>query len=384
MNILVVGTKSLYPIEMGNQRWISEFISQLKDLGHNVIYLYVHRVQFRNYSKEEELKTLDEARKQTLVDRQYIYQGPLCESIKVSAYSLLNRAYRKGFGGIDDMYPNGLTRFAKDIVKKENIEAVVVNYYYLTKLLSKIDVPIKAFVTHDSFIYRNKRTGDKTHSLTPNQEAKALQRATHVLSLQLEESALFKVLAPESYVATLFMPITYHSNPVTGNHNILYLAGNSGYNKNGIKWFIDNVLSQLLSSFPECKLVIGGGVCKSLEEYKRNSNIQLLGFIDNIEDFFKLGDISINPVYQGSGLKIKTIESISYDKVTIVNPHSAAGLLKIDKTPFIEVTESRDWVSIISQFWKNKDLILEFKNRDKSYCEAINSHIQKELNKIFI
>lgn len=383
MNILVVATKPLYPVRMGNQRWISEFILQLKSLGHTVIYLYIHHTLFRNYSKERELETLEEAKKQTVADKQYIFKEPFLTSVKISTFSLLNRALKKGFGGIDDLYPSGLTSFAKKIIKENKIEACVVNYYYLTKLLTKINVPIKALVTHDSFIYRNKRTGDHTHSLTPNNEAKALQRSTHVLSLQLEESALFKVLAPESYVATLFMPLQFHQNPLTYNHNILYFAGNSQYNINGVRWFIDKVLTELLSEFPDTKIIIGGGICKSLEDLKENKVIELKGFIEDIDEFFQLGDISINPVYQGSGLKIKTIESISYDKVTIVNPHSAAGLLKIEKNPFIEVSIPQKWIESISQLWKDKELLQNYKDRNHIYCKAINNHIKKELNSIF-
>lgn len=383
MNILVVGTKPLYPVKMGNQRWISEFITQLRKLGHDVTYLYIHHTLFRNYSKEREKETLEDAAKQNIANRQIIYQQPIPEVIKISAYSLLNRKLRKGFGGIDDMYPYGVTKIARQIIQEFNIEACVVNYYYLSKLLTKVNVPIKAIVTHDSFIYRNKRTGDNTHSLTPNQEAKALQRASHVLSLQLEESALFKALAPESYVATLFMPIEFHPSLVTGNHNILYLAGSSEYNKNGILWFIDNVLPDITKAFPDAKLLIGGGICNVLKEFEGHPSVELFGFVDKVEDFFKNGDISINPVCQGSGLKIKTIESIAYDKVTIVNPHSAAGLLRTDRLPFLESTSPNEWFETIVKLWNDSSLLKEFKGRNRIYCEAINGHIEKELNNIF-
>lgn len=384
MNILVVGTKSLNPIRMGNQRWIAEFINQLQSLGHNVIYLYIHHPLYRNYSKENEAKVIAEAEKQSIADKQIIYKESLADSISVSLFSFLNRKLRKGFGGVDNMYPEGLTRFTKKVIKENKIEACVVNYFYLSKLLTKINVPIKALVTHDSFIYRNKRTGDNTHSLTPNLEAKALQRANHILSLQLEESALFKVLAPESYVSTIFMPIKFHPSPIIGNHNILYLAGSSAYNFTGIKYFIENVFPILKKQYPDTKLIIGGTICNYLKEYELTSGIKLLGLIQNVEDFFSLGDISINPVYQGSGLKIKTIESISYDKVTLVNPHSAEGLLKNKDIPFIEAETLEEWITVFNSLWEDSTLIEKYKERNKKYCEAINIHINKELSKIFL
>ncbi len=64
-----------------------------------------------------------------------------------------------------------------------------------------------------------------------------------------------------------------------------------------------------------------------------HEDIELAGYVDDVEKFYRKGNIAINPVYQGTGLKIKTLESISYGKITIVHPHSMSGLYENSSAP---------------------------------------------------
>lgn len=60
--------------------------------------------------------------------------------------------------------------------------------------------------------------------------------------------------------------------------------------------------------------------------------VKLIGYVDSPNVLYEQGDVAINPTYQGTGLKIKTFEAISYDKVTMVHPHSMKGVFEKDKT----------------------------------------------------
>lgn len=74
--------------------------------------------------------------------------------------------------------------------------------------------------------------------------------------------------------------------------------------------------------------MVGGSICKMLSGLSDIDGVKVLGYIDSPANFYAQGDVAINPVYQGTGLKIKTFESISFDKVVMVHPHSMAGIFK--------------------------------------------------------
>ena len=45
-------------------------------------------------------------------------------------------------------------------------------------------------------------------------------------------------------------------------------------------------------------------------EYKYN--VIICGYIYDLSAFYRQGDVAINPVYLGTGIKIKTFEALSY------------------------------------------------------------------------
>ena len=104
----------------------------------------------------------------------------------------------------------------------------------------------------------------------------------------------------------------------------------------------------------------------------------MLGYVDSLDEFYRLGDVAINPVYQGTGLKIKTFEALSYDKVTLVHPHSMAGVYKKDEAPLFASEKPEEWVKFLETVWDNPKHIEENKNHNADYMKEMNEFIISE------
>jgi glycosyltransferase involved in cell wall biosynthesis len=86
----------------------------------------------------------------------------------------------------------------------------------------------------------------------------------------------------------------------------------------GIKWFIDNVLPRA-----DIKLTVAGRGMEKLNQFYHNSEkLIILGTITDVDSMYRQADIVVNPVFDGSGMKIKTGEALRYGK-TIVGTHEA-------------------------------------------------------------
>lgn len=88
--------------------------------------------------------------------------------------------------------------------------------------------------------------------------------------------------------------------------------------------------------------------------------------------------LAINPVYQGTGLKIKTFESISFDKVTLVHPHSMAGVFRKDKAPLFASEKPDMWAEHLKQVWEDVEYIKTAKLQNKEYLDAMNAFVITE------
>ena len=70
-------------------------------------------------------------------------------------------------------------------------------------------------------------------------------------------------------------------------------------------------------------LICGGG---PIPENIDDGKIDLLGFVENIEDYIKAADIVLNPVIMGAGIQTKIIEAIGLGKTVISSVNAARGV----------------------------------------------------------
>ena len=108
----------------------------------------------------------------------------------------------------------------------------------------------------------------------------------------------------------------------------LLIVGSMGWypNVRGIIWFIENVFDTLIQQDDRYKLyIVGRGPTEDLVEIckKYPDHIILTGEVPSTDPYFKECDISIVPVFEGTGIKIKVIESLSRGIPTICASYAA-------------------------------------------------------------
>ena len=123
--------------------------------------------------------------------------------------------------------------------------------------------------------------------------------------------------------------------------------------------------------------MIGGSISNTLKG-QDIANVEVQGFVDDPAIFYAQGDVCINPCYQGTGLKIKTFEAISYDKVTMVHPHSMEGIYKPDEAPIFASAEPIQWVKFLEQVWGDPIQIEKIKQQNKIYLDRMEAFVDKE------
>lgn len=376
MKILIVSDITSHPIDAGNKQAIMAQVSYFESLGHDVFYLYVDYRNYEGVNKEIELMQA------YWKDRLFVYQAPF-QRFKVRLLSKLHRALNYSVHSCDEIYPWGLANYINKIDYNLHFDICIVNYYWLTRAFRKMRIPKKVLMTHDCFTYKKEKTGHDWMSTTPKEEGKAMRRADYVLALQNDEATYFSYLAPNSTVLNIYNFYNYYEQPVSFTKNILFLSGSNPHNIDGIEWFIENIFPNIKRVFSDVKLIIGGGICKKISSKYIDINIEYKGYVDNIASFYSLGDVVINPTRNGTGLKIKTFEAISYGKVTMVHPHSAKGIFKRNSAPLFSSDKPQDWVDFLQKVWGQKELINKIKLDDKEYIEEMGDFIKSEYSIMF-
>ena len=374
--VLIVSKCPTHPTDAGNRQWILAQAETLKRMGCEVHFLYIEERGLKS-PKEQYDRDLSETK---------AYWGEHFHQLKVTKFQKvlfnLNMRYRELFCHwhyqVDDNYPWGSGKMVNSLNAKYHFDICIINYYYLSKLFTQINIPKKAIATHDCIAYKDIKIGQPTLCITADTEAKAMQRCPHIFALQTVEADYFQMLSPKSKVYNFFGKFEYTPQPVAGNHNMVFLSGGNGFNQNGIRWFLKEVFPVIRNRFADARLLIGGSICKAMPELRNYEGVDVQGFVDEPAAFYAQADVCINPCYQGTGLKIKTFEAIGYDKVTMVHPHSMEGIYDKGHAPLFASDKPEEWVRYLESLWSSQQTIEDIKKRDKEYLESMERFVDSE------
>lgn len=369
--ILIISSIQTPPIQAGNQKCIYEYSEMLKQMGFDVYFLYIKGRQ-----------KINQQLTQYWGNKLFVFERKWIPDIIKRGFIEIRKKITN-YNHVDDFYPIGLTSFVKKIQKEYHFDNIIINYITLSKLFKANLSCKKILYAHDCLSFKKKRLNIKKFwiDLTPNQEALGLQRCPNILSIQENETIFFKYLHPTGNILSVYSNFQIHKPIITGNKNILFLSGKSILNINGIKYFIHDIFPLILEKEPHTQLIIGGSICDVLKEFD-TPNIKMIGRIDDENNFYALGDICINPIYQGTGLKIKTFEALSYGKTTIVHPHSAEGIFLPKDAPILIGNTPQEFALHIIKALSNIEMRYSYSNKAISYIQTLNEYIKQQYLKI--
>lgn len=231
---------------------------------------------------------------------------------------------------IDDWYDDRVSDYVDELCQKWNFDVCVANYVWFSKVLDVLpDTTQKVIDTHDVFgdrhiVAREAGLEPVWFYTTKELEAYALDRADLVLAIQDEEKAYFEGITKKrvevmGYVVP-FQPLVVqkHSKMVIG-----YIGSGNPFNVESLRVFQQEVMAkpELMQQFT---FLLGGTVCKAFDEM--NEIFDIIGLVDDLDDFYRRIDIAINPMVGGTGLKIKSLEALSYGKALLATEDAMVGI----------------------------------------------------------
>ncbi|MGL4803096.1 MAG: glycosyltransferase [Cetobacterium sp.] len=235
----------------------------------------------------------------------------------------------------DTLFLNSLS-FDKEIklkifklIKEKNIKEVWIDnslYGTIAKFIKKLDSTIKitTFFHNIEYLYfkdKIKVEGIQNSIMLPYSyinEKRSLKYSNKIIVLNSRDNDILKRMYSKK--ADLILPLTlkdkYDEEKIKNLENnkkprALFVGSNFFANVDGIKWFIENVLSEVDIEL----IIVGSGMNTLKKELESKSNkIKVLGFVDDIGLEYAKADFIIAPIFKGSGMKTKTTEALMYGK----------------------------------------------------------------------
>lgn len=128
------------------------------------------------------------------------------------------------------------------------------------------------------------------------------------------------VLIPVAFVDR-YKRDTYPSELTAEKPLCMFLGAYFPANVEGIEWFVKNVLPKVNIRMQ----IVGKGMEKLKEAEWMRPDIEVLSNVPDLEPLFEGADIMVLPIFKGSGMKVKTCESLMYGKNIIGTPEAWSG-----------------------------------------------------------
>ncbi|MBV1901335.1 MAG: glycosyltransferase [Kordiimonadaceae bacterium] len=331
MQVLVTSPIPTHPQNHGNRARVYSLCRTLQQRGYKVHFVYGG---LEGVSPEQELAM------RATWDHVYI----------VPYEQKRRKQSKRTHHLIDDWYVPAVTEITQRILKVWDIDYCLANYVWFSRWLLDVPAGIPKYLdTHDMFANRNKNMkkdglSAKWYSTTPAEEAKALNRADVVLAIQSSEAAVFQKIT-KTQVATLghYIPPNFLSAPDATPYSapdkkhgpsnnrklkVGYLASNNPINQHSL-----HKLVQELPHHPHLldtvSLHLAGAICGC--DVAQDSPFEKRGFVDKLETFYEEMDIILNPNLGGTGLKIKSVEALSYGKPLVATYDAMIGIETSEK-----------------------------------------------------
>jgi hypothetical protein len=277
----------------------------------------------------------------------------------------------------------------KGQIDRSEYKAVIVNYapYFFYFDLFE-DKTIRIIDAHDRLTDRFKMYTNSSqdpvdwHSLTENDEKVALSKADVAWAITGEEKKFFEKLvgSTSTNVYTLrhlrpFNNIQYQEDV----SRIVMIGSTNRLNIDGLTWFLEQVWQKIRHYELDLKFLIAGSICEVVDETILDDDVELYGRFDSAKEIYSKGDLFINPMQEGTGLKIKTFEALANGKFVLSTEAGATGLNELIGNGLICSDDPATWIKEIKKFFEAGS-----KNHDqkKKTAKIISQIYQENLDVI--
>ena len=236
----------------------------------------------------------------------------------------------------NNIFSDNIHRKLAKVIKKISPDIIIYNYIHTSNIIhDNENIPYIFIITHD-ILSKRRRILEKNnenhnlHNWSESNEARLLGNADCIIAIHDSDRKEFNTLCVNSKIITVMPSIECVQDQYSNKRNlqqIAFIATEQYFNREGIIWFIDNVLDEIIEK-NRVQLVICGKICKFIEKKFTNisNHVVLKGFIDNVSHVYHQAGLAIVPLLHGTGLKIKLVEALQHGCPVVTTSIGAEGL----------------------------------------------------------
>ncbi len=362
MKILYICNKSPWPPIEGGTIGMYNFITKIADAGHDVKVLAANTNKY--FVKLDEVP--EDFKNKTKFELEYIDL-----SIKpLDAFFNLftNKSYH-----VQRFISKAFEKKLINILQNNTYDLVQIEYLYMSPYLdvvrkySNAKVVLRAH-NIEHLIWKRAAEEEKNplkkfylkHLATTleNYERSVLDKFDGIVPVTAKDAEFFR---ENSKVPVMDAPFSIDTEKFSQYFNdnpehALFHIGSMNWlpNEEGIKWFVKEVWPKLSKKHPELKLYLAGREMPKWLLDMNKGNLIVVGEVPDAYEFISSKSILVSPLFSGSGIRVKIIESMALGKAVISTTIGAEGINYTDGKDILIANNADEFVNAVSKLYTDK------------------------------
>ena len=366
MKVLFVCNKSPWPPKEGGPIAMNNFIEGLIDRGHKVKVL----AAITNKYSINLTDVPEPYRKKTGLELAFI-------NLQIKPVKALFNLFTTKSYHVERFISAAFKKKLIDILKKESFDIVQIEMLYMSpylEIIRKYSTAKVVLRAHNIEHIIWKRVAIEETNLPKKlylrhlantlekYERTVLNQYDGIIPITRKDSMFFSnetdvPVEPISFGVD-FNKIPFHSD-VVPEHALFHIGSMNWIpNIEGVKWFLNDVWPNVSKQFPKLNIYLAG---RETPDWLKNielKNVNVLGEVSDAYAFMKSKTISVAPLFSGSGIRIKIIESMAMGKAVIATSIGAEGINYTNGKNILIADTAKEFVKAIKKLYKDKKLAL--------------------------
>ena len=376
--ILMVFHLNFLKRDRGCSNYTYEIARMLKDMGYAIDFFSAD--VFSNTEYDDIKKWND---KEHLIDNFYFSNwksGLSSKEIEQKAFT-------------DLTWSNDIVRtYFEKIAKENNYDAININYIQWADLVrngKQLFPNTKlTYTCHDTHFNQvlyscfDKSLQEKANAVANamEQEIKYFDLFDSVICISHDEMLFWQKFFPDKEFIFLPHPLKeIKYDKKNEDIDVLYLAAYNPYNLHGLEWFVEKV-------YPNIKKKINITICGKVNQFLKQNNpayidkmkkmgFNLIDFADDLDELYSNTRVVIVPLYEGTGMKIKTVEAMSHNIPIVSRSPGVDGFPDKNNNGILVTDDSKIFAEYLEKLLKDDDF---YKKTQKQMGEYFKKYFERD------
>ena len=144
-------------------------------------------------------------------------------------------------------------------------------------------------------------------------------------------------------------------------------------------WFVDNVMPKLQKY--NIRFLIAGSSPPEILKEKESESVKVLGYIENMVDYFSKCICMVAPLSLGAGIKVKILEAMSAGIPVLTNEIGIEGIEAVNGEEYILCSSSEEYAYNIKKLLYNEEIGTKLSLNSKKFIKN-NYHMAARLDEL--